>query len=309
MTISLCYRASGIRLLALVMLTHALYGEYSRAQVVVPTDRSKAALQDADTHGSKDPKELTFEVVSLKPTGEGGQADERYLPDGFERTDVSLSRLILMAYFPAVLGTEDRLKNAPDWTMTDHYDLVAKVAPEDVAEWQKHSGSMLDNEAVQSALQAVLRDRCKLIAHRIPAEIVGYDLVVAKRGLRLKLTQPDEVFPSDVRLYPDGTRGGFILDMKNNRSKLAYYNTTMDQFAASFGFVTRFLIQNKTGLIGRYDIVLNDTLPIQGAEPELYASLKPAERYDLNSTGLRLQQTMVPTTTLVIDHIERPSPN
>jgi len=97
--------------------------------------------------------------------------------------------------------------------------------------------------------------------------------------------------------------------MKSNTAKLAYYNATMNEFAASFSFVAGAVIQNKTGLSGRYDILLNDTLPIQGAEPELYRSLKPAERYDFSSSGLRLQQTKVPITDLVIDHIERPTLN
>jgi uncharacterized protein (TIGR03435 family) len=298
-----------IHLLAMVILVPALRGEYSHAQVPAPARQSNVAPRDANSHGSSDVKELKFEVVSIKPTGSGVGTDEKYLPDGFIRTNIPLSRLILMAYFPQVLWTPERLRNVPDWVGSDHYDLVAKVSPEDVAEWQKHSASMLDNQTLQSALQAVLRDRCKLMAHRIPAEVAGYDLLIAKRGPGPKLTKPDEVFPSDIHFFSDGWGSGVILDMANNSAKLAYYNATMDQFVASFSFVARFPIQNRTGLTGKYDIVLNDALPVQGAEPELYASMKPSERYDLSSAGLRLQQTMVSTTTLVIDHIERPSPN
>ena len=269
---------------------------------------SVAFAQTIPTQSENADSGLKFEVVSIKPTQPGAGYDEKLLPNGFIKTNVSLSHLILMAYFPAVLWSPYRIRNAPDW-INDHYDLVGKVATGDVAEWQKHSGNMLDNKALQSALQAVLKDRCKLVVHRIPAEVVGYDLVVAKRGPGPKLTPPDEVFPADIPLYSDGSRSGSIVDMKSNSSKLAYYNVTMDRFVASFSFVSGFQIQNKTGLTGRYDIVLNDTLPIQGGEPDLYTSLKPSERYDFRSSGLRLQQTMVPITDLVIDHIERPSSN
>ena len=267
---------------------------------VALTQTSPVQSEHADTT-------IKFEVISIKPAQPGTAPDERFLPDGFIRTDVSLSHLIVMAYFPAVLWSSDRIKNAPDWT-SEHYDLVGKVAPEDVAEWQKHSG-MLDNKAVQSALQAALKDRCKLVVHRVPDEIVGYDVVVANRGPGPKMTSPDEVFPSDIRLHPDGSRSGFFMNMKSNSSGIAYYNATMEEFVASFSFVSGYLIQDKTGLTGRYDVILNDTLPIQGAEPDLYTSLKPAERYDFKSSGLRLQQTKVPITDLVIDHIERPSSN
>lgn len=269
------------------------------ASVAFP-HRSPAQSEHAD-------RDLKFEVVSIKPTQPGAGYDEKMLPDGFIKTNVSLSHLIVMAYFPAVLWSPYRIKNAPEW-INDHYDLVGKVASDDVAEWQKHSG-MLDNKAVQSALQAALKDRCKLVVHRVPDEIVGYDLVVADRGPGPKLTQPDEVFPPDVPLFQGGWRSSPIQNMANNSAKLVYYNATMDQFVASFSFVSGALIQNKTGLTGRYDVVLNDNLPLVGSEPGEAASMKPAERYDFKSSGLRLQQTKVPITDVVIDHIEKPSSN
>lgn len=301
------YRAIAIRLFAAVMLVQVFFAGYSPSQMGIRVGQGQVALQGAGTTGAR-VAGFKFDVVSIKPTGNAEAYEEKYLPDGFVKTNVPLSRLILMAYFPQVLWAPDRLKNAPPWT-SDHYDVIAKVSPEDVAEWQKQSSSMLDNKALQSALQALLKDRCKLVAHMIQAEVAGYDLVIAKRGSRLKLTSPDEVFPPEAAAHPDGWRSGGMLDMETNSAKLTYYNITMDQFVTSFSFTTKTIIQNRTGLTGRYDIVLNDTLPIQGADPELYASMKPTERYDLNAVGLKLQPTMVPTTTLVIDHIERPSPN
>src|SRR5579884_2266013 len=140
---------------------------------------SVALVQTTPAQSKQADTDLKFEVVSIKPAQPGAAPDEKLLPDGFIRTNVSLSHLIVMAYFPAVLWSPYRIKNAPDW-INDHYDLVGKVASGDVAEWQKHSG-MLDNKAVQSALQAALKDRCKLVVHRVPDEIVGYDLVVADR--------------------------------------------------------------------------------------------------------------------------------
>jgi uncharacterized protein (TIGR03435 family) len=298
-----------VRMLFLTVGTQLLCGERSLSQSAAAPPSSAVEKRIADASELSDTKELKFEVVSIKPAAPAEALDERYLPDGFVNTNISISRLILMAFFPQVLWRSDRLKGVPDWAMSDHYDLVAKVSPEDAAEWQKHSGNMLDNKTLQGALQAMLKDRCKLVVHRIPAEISGYDLVLAKHTAGPRSTVAGETFPEGVRLNADGSRSGYIGDLKNNSRKLVYYNTTMDPFVASFSFVIGAPIRNSTGLTGHYDLELKDAWPLHTEDPDLYRGMKPSDRYDIGASGLRLQPALLPSTTLVIDHIEKPSQN
>jgi uncharacterized protein (TIGR03435 family) len=270
---------------------------------------SKVTAQDAHLPSSK-PKALKFEIVSIRPTPAAvTQPDEKFLPDGLVTTRRSLLQLILMAYYPALVRSRDRIQNAPTWITSDFYDVVAKVSPEDMAEWQRGTASVFDSKVLQGALQAMLEERCALVAHQIPATVSAYNLTVAKSGPRIPLTTPNEVFPPEAILRQDGFRSGLILDMDRNTSKHVYYNITLDQFATTFALPAGAPVLNKTGLIGRYDIVLKDALPLRGSEPGEAASMGPSERWNLNSLGLKLQETMIPTTTLVIDHIERPSSN
>ena len=302
------YRQRRTRVLSLAALACSFCTNISDAQLK-QLDSSKVTAQDTHVQSSK-PKALKFEIVSIRPTpATVTQPDEKFLPDGFLTTRRTLSQLILMAYYPALVRSRDRIQNAPAWVTNDFYDVVAKVSPDDMAEWQRGTAIVFDSKVLQEALQAMLEERCALMAHQIPATVRAYNLTVAKSGPRIPLTTPNEVFPPEAVLRQDGFRSGLILDMDRNTSKHVYYNITLDQFATTFALPAGALVLNKTGLIGKYDIILKDALPLRGSEPGEAASMDPAERWGLNSLGLKLQETKIPTTTLVIDHIERPSSN
>ena len=137
-------------------------------------------------------KPLAFEVVSIRPSKPGSPWGRvQVLPDGLRANGVGLWQSLAMAYFPMKLYSPDRVLGQPSW-IKDQYDIEAKVAPADVAEWQKQGPQ---NLMLQAMLQQMLAERCKLTVHRIPASIAGYALVVGKSGPKLKGTPPDEIFP------------------------------------------------------------------------------------------------------------------
>jgi uncharacterized protein (TIGR03435 family) len=271
-----------------------------------------ANAQAAQAGGAQpgDARKLVFEVASIKPSGDDERADEKYLADGYIATNSHLWRLIALAYFPDVLATQDSLRNAPAWVMTDTYDIAAKVSQEDIAEWQRQIASHHEDSAgFKSVLQALLAERFKLTVHRVPAEVTGYDLVVGKNGAKLKSALPGEVIPPGVPSAPDGSGVSMTMDLKNNSSGMTFYNTPMASFTTVLSYYSGTVIQDRTGLAGRYDFVVRDRWPIRASEADLMDMQAPSDRWDVQSLGLRLVRTRVPGTALVIDHIERPSPN
>ena len=106
------------------------------------------------------------------------------------------------------------------------------------------------------------------------------------------------------------------VDWTNNTVILGSRNTTMDVFA-DYVFLLDPLdrpVVNQTWLTGRFDIEMNFTPPWkmpkdQNAEVQLDLTgptLFEALKHDL---GLKLVPTRAPVQTLVIDHVEQPSPN
>ena len=104
---------------------------------------------------------------------------------------MSLAVLLMTAYVPQVGGTEfytqDQIKGLPDWFNSERYDVDARIADEDRAEWQKPDAQL---PMLQAMLQALLAERCKLAVHREVKEVGVSSLVVAKGGAEVQSDGP-----------------------------------------------------------------------------------------------------------------------
>lgn len=273
----------------------------SIAQVTTPPASANKSM------GGKTPK---FDVVSIrpiKPGTPGGSFTTDVLPDGYRARGQSLYSTIMVAYSNQgwMFWSTDRLQGAPAWVMNEFYDIDAKVAPEDLAEWQRQGNTPAHREMLHAMLQAALADRCKLVLHRIPAETPGYALTVGKRGPKLKEATPDETLPAGGMALPDG---GEMVNSKG--TQMTFFNVSMASFNSVLTMMSRGpmgvpLIADNTGLTGKYDFVLRrrDTTNDSANDPA------SANVWDLEDIGLELKPAKLPAETLVIDHIERPSEN
>jgi uncharacterized protein (TIGR03435 family) len=113
----------------------------------------------------------------------------------------------------------------------------------------------------------------------------------------LKAAKPGETIPNEaLRIAGDGRMIPYQRGSEN--PTLRFFQTSMKSLAAdlgSFGLV----VVDKTGLTGKYDFALMKL----GSGGDL------ALEWDLHPLGLRLVPVKIPTENIVIDHIERPSPN
>ena len=251
-------------------------------------------------------KPPVFDVVSIRPST-AGERDWRLLidPNGDEYRAIGLPLgvTILFAYFPYAFRRieRDRMSGAPSWIWDDRFDIVAKIAPENIEEWHKSlsHGFGQPNPMLEAMLQAALADRCKLAVHRVPATVPGFALVVANRATnarRFSPTAPDEIIPKNAQ--PIAENGRLVPILSPDNPALHFYATSTAALAAHLS-MSGTPIQDRTGLIGKYDFALT----------RLNTTGDPSFDWDLPALGLKLQPIKVPAENIAIDHIEHPSPN
>jgi uncharacterized protein (TIGR03435 family) len=264
--------------------------------------------------GTHAPKPLAFDVVSIKQNVSTGQrtGPPQFgpTPDGYRMTNMPLAVVIVTAY-PPTMGNgiimPDHVLGLPDWATRERYDIDAKVAQEDLAQWQKPAEQTAMLEAM---LQSLLVDRCNLLIHRDSKDSSVYLLVVAKGGPKFKETDPAATHPAGMTL-PDGAT---VVPSDNGDIKM--YGTSMGMLATLLGSMggpgIGRSIQDRTGLTGRYDIVI--PRPDMGGGPGGPDGEGGADRSGMvfsvvDALGLKLESGKSSVETLVVDHVERPSEN
>lgn len=272
-------------------------------------------IQSAPATSAESVKPMAFDVVSIRPSkpGSGGGATWGILPDGYRAMGQSIFSTIMVAYFPQGIAywSKYRLVGAPSW-IGDQYDIVAKVAPEDLAEWQKQGNTLEQKKMLQGMLQTMLAERCKLVVHRIPAEIEGNALEIGKRGPKLTETKAGEIFPQGIPLADGGV---MVPHRRGERAQAKFYGASMASFARHLSMMSMgHPVEDRTGLTGKYDFVLSwlDDLDPDSVEKEgviSFSDPNPLSHWNVEALGLTLKPAKLPSSTLVIDHIERPSEN
>ena len=258
-------------------------------------------------------KPRAFDVVSIRPSSPNAiYQPMKISADGYRVTMTRLLWEIMMAYVPQDVGTvafrEEDIKGYPSWVTTERYDIDARVSEADLTDWQNPAKQPA---MLRAMLQEMFVERCKLVVHREIKEGDVYALVVAKGGPKLKETNPDETPPPGIEL----PGGGVVVNNPSNG--LILYGVSINSFVS---FVSSTLnpdrrIEDKTGLAGRYDIVLStphssvDSAPSEQKDGLSASDPGPTLYSFFRRFGLELESAKGSTETLVIDHIERPSPN
>jgi uncharacterized protein (TIGR03435 family) len=233
-----------------------------------------------------------YEVVSIKlssPDLDGGKTQS--LPSGFRDINTTLEVLVKDAY-DSINGTQivpiKEIVGMPAWAKSEHYDVEAKVDADIAGEW-KNLSNVERWKQEQPMLQAMLADRCKLKVHFETKEMPVYDLLIAKGGLKMKEAAPDEKYTGQ---FSDGELVGHAMPIEN----LVFAIPADGR-----------LIIDKTGLGGkRFDFDLKWTPENRQVDGDSGPSLFTALEEQL---GLKLVSSKAPGRVLVVDHMEKPSPN
>jgi uncharacterized protein (TIGR03435 family) len=246
-----------------------------------------------------------FEVASIKRDKSDGHHNSiRIAPGGkLFVTNDSLRALILMAY----RIENSQLIGGPAWINSDRFDIRAEAATAPREDPHKMSEAQLEafEEREQLRLQALLQDRFQLKLHRETRKLPIYALIVAKHGPKLRET-PASTAPYKHR------------HLSFSPGQLYAVGVPLRFFAKQLSNQLGRPVVDKSGLKGIYDFTLKWTpersqrklfgpeskgLPTSTSNgPSIFTALR-------EQLGLKLKAERGPVEVLVIDHVERPSPN
>jgi uncharacterized protein (TIGR03435 family) len=247
---------------------------------------------------------LTYDVASIRQI-KSSDGSLRF-SDPSHEAKLSISGITMKNLISEAYGvTYFDVSGGPAWIEDEHFDIQAKSDDSVNAQLQK-----LNNWHVkQLMLQALLADRMKLAAHHASKVVTGYDLVLAKNGPRLQASKPaaDEDAAGEAKLHG----GSMSMRMSKNGEELSAQNYSMSSFASWLNIGDLHSpVQDKTGLTGTYDFKLqwsDDDSPASASSqdaswPSIFTALQ-------EQLGLKLKPSKVSIDTIVIDHVEPPSPN
>jgi uncharacterized protein (TIGR03435 family) len=257
----------------------------------------------------------SFEVASVRPTSAGpvspgvwGGAGARFTPGGaFEAYNATLGSIIRLAYglreFQTVGG--------PEWVDIDRFDIQAR-GPQGAVE-----------SDAPRRLQSLLAERFALKVHRETRDRPMYALVLARAngslGPRLRQSDgppaPSGFAAAGGTCTPPGPPGPI---------NMRFCGVTMASLVDLYlpMYIDRRVV-DRTGLTGGFDLALHfdSRQMVAGVGPGggFGTSPQAAEPADADAIsiftaleeqlGLKLQPQTGPIEVLVIDHVERPTPN
>ena len=256
---------------------------------------------------------VTFEVASVKPNvSRSGASNSNEPRGGYVATNMSLRRLIAIAYRMRLPTDRERIVG-PSWIDEARFDVNARTP----------AGAR--TEQVPDMLRALLADRFQLAAHTETRETPVYALVRARTdgqfGPQLTRSSLDCSKPGAFRSGAGGPDAaavietpqcGIISNVDGNGAVMRGGGRSMADLAGNLtGRVNRDVI-DRTGLSGTYDFVLRWT-------PENFQNTAgnagPSQDGTLIFTalqeqlGLKLETQRGPVDFLIIDKIERPTPD
>ena len=264
---------------------------------VFPLLMSVAAAQVVKSDGPKP----QFEVATVRPNSSGeANASIRIQPGGrLTATNQTLRNLIRNAFNVQPF----QMIGGPDWMDSDRYDIIAKIAEADLDE-----KGMAPGPQFMLRVQSLLEDRFKMATHWETRELPVYALVVeteGKLGAKLNVhaggcdrarSGPPPVAPA----ANCGTRA----NMTPAAAKITGSGITMETFARNLAGGTGRNVIDRTGLTGSYDLELEFT-PDQSPDntgPSLFTAIQ-------EQLGLKLESQRAPVEVLVIDKLEKPTPD
>jgi len=265
---------------------------------------------------TQQPAPVQFDVVSVRPNvGTLKESPPSFVvhPNGLTAINWRLQMLIARAHGVQI----GRIEKLPSWGRTARFDVRAKTAA-------PFSGT--DERAM---LRALLADRFTLKTHRESRMMDVYLLTRlsgAKMGQglhqiaidcatnRLSESSGPGMFPTDARPQC----GDVLLGVRGKQGLLQarHAGVTLSSFAESLAGVLEKPVIDATNLDGRFDIEITykDRSTLEYVSPSARAAAEEAPGQTIRDAlkdqlGLTVTSSRQPIEFLVIDSVERPTPD
>ena len=281
---------------------NTITGKWTQAANALPlnlvraTDQTGWAIPELPPSRVRMPTDANpeFAVATIKPSRpdapRGGYGIRAQV---VTTTNVTVSWMIKLAYNVHA----NQILAAPAWLDSERYDTVGR----------SDTPGEPSRDQMKLMIRKLLVDRFQLRFHTEKKELPVYAMVVAKSGPKLTVSA------SDPNAFPGigfGREPGVI--------SLVGRNTGLNGVAN--GLQSNILdkpVVDQTGLTGRYDFQLRFTPDASqlanfgGLEPNSADLDLPPDIFAAfeQQLGLKLQATKAAVDVMVIDRIERPSPN
>ncbi len=253
---------------------------------VIPPPPKRLAPMAADADPS-------FEVATIKPS-EPDKPGKFFRVEGshFRTLNTTVADLIKFAY-----GMQDKqILGAPSWIESDKWDIEA----------QPDVPGAPNKDQLAAMVQKLLADRYQLKFHKETKELPAYVLTVAKTGQKMTKSEGQGTLP-----------GLFFTNIAP--ATLTVRNATMDDVCNLFqSAVLDRPVVDQTGITGKWNFLLKWTAddsqfsgmgvkvppPSDAADapPPLFTAIQ-------EQIGLKLDAGKAQVPVLVIDKVEKPSPN
>jgi uncharacterized protein (TIGR03435 family) len=271
--------------------------------LLVTTNLCIASAQTPQAEATSRP---TFDVVSIRVNVSGDTASfvRPQTRGRFTMVNVPIVRLIRTAY-PDLLTSQ--FIGLPSWVNSERYDIEARAAGDPTA------------QEIESMLRSLLADRLRLVAHIEQREQDVYELMRARTdspgsGLRpatLDCADLVERRPASGLNLPARGSGAPPCGLLSDGRRLLSGGLTIAQLIRNIAPLIGRVIVDKTGLAGYWEFTLEyatrdgNTVGVPDSaddRPSIVAALR-------EQLGLTLSSQRSSVDVLVIDRIERPTPN
>lgn len=261
----------------------------------------------SSTASADDVPSLTFDWASIRESAISGSYTMSFTNPPHASLLIlrnnPIMNMIVMAYDVPYHGILD----APEWVGSARYTIEAKS---DSAVDEKLA-RMNDQQArleKQHMLQVLLADRFQLEVRRDTRKGRIYNLVTAKNGPKMSTDLKPPTASQVAWFHGEPVPPLYQFGDGSLGYEFVAHGATTGMLASELGGQLDTSVIDKTGLTGKYDFVLqyDGTVAPSSDDPDAWSPLVTALPKQL---GLKLEPAEGPVDVLVIEHIERPSPN
>jgi len=284
------------------------------------------------------PSKQKFDVASIKPCrvedappgparGGAGGTNATFSPGRMNVPCVTLEQLIYLAYAgsgatkdewlvnvqPGGASDSKKIRGGPEWvhSQRDKYAVEATAA-----------GASDRFVLLGAMLRTLLEERFQLKVHRETEEVPMYALTVAKSGFKLQPMKDGECNADRTAAYdPSPTKplcGSVNTRPNGPNSVWTFGGFEIATLAGRLSATLDRHVIDRTGVTGEFIMRLefhpDENTPRITWPPERDADTSVPQAASIftaldQQLGLKLEKTKAPTGFIVIDHVERPSPN
>jgi len=232
-------------------------------------------------------------LAFLRAAGTGNARNGRFRAQG-DVAAMPVSVLIQLAYNVNDL----QIDGGPFWVRADRYEVDARA-----------DGSATF-EQMRTMLQSLLADRFKLTLRREIRPLPVYDLIAAKEGLKIApMKEGSCVPPEQAKPFGPLSCGGVRKQFGSERQVLEAVGIPMAKLVELFSDEVGRVVVDKTGFTHLFSLRLEfapvaalQVAPSDSSAPSLFTAIQ-------EQLGLRLESTRGSVEVLVIESVERPTPN